>query len=508
MLLRQLLPNMDSKVINKLIRSEIWPILREQGFSLFDSRNAFAYKDQFINVVNFQSFNSYLAGGLNCTTFSFAVNLGAYVVGSPGAEHVRIGKAGHLMPFESQCSFRSQLKKRTPVDGFARDDVFYIDPDGRTTAACFLEVQGLLREFAAPWFQAQNDLEELISRMHQKEERDSSVDIDTSGRVGSFLWSQLKSVLLLAKHQEAPSQDSADAALGSINHTIGMAVDLSHSQSGPPGEERYTLQMRELRDQLGEFRPVPICSEKSTSRNGCLDGPIWEPRPAQQFRPIQTPNEAVVARKQIWPLLKDQGFTEFTDRLAHRVSSDLVEVVEFLPMDPFERKTSKHPEGLFRVGIGVFWPTLWKSRFTRTNRKQEPRPLASDCHISNWLIPNELISLNARTAFHSVEDALAALTGPGFGWLDIFKSHASTLSMLQRKDWELFWCNPMMRGYGASESSQRFVYLARLHHLLGNTAECEDCLLRAQAAIPGWLEEYHRTAHEEWIDRVRARLLA
>jgi hypothetical protein len=119
----------------------------------------------------------------------------------------------------------------------------------------------LLREFAPLWFQEYNDLDSLISRMSLAEKSSPPSKIDTSGREGSFSWSQLKSVLLLAKHQQSPSQDSADAALGSINHTIGMAVDLSHSQSEPPGEERYTLQMRELWDQLGEFKPTPDCDE-------------------------------------------------------------------------------------------------------------------------------------------------------------------------------------------------------------------------------------------------------
>ena len=128
---------MDSKAINKLIRSEVWPILRDQGFTVFESRSAFAYKAQFINVVSFQSFNSYNAEVLGCTTYSFTPRLGVYVIRSPGEYRVKRDKAGRLQPFEYECSFRSELKKRTPVDGFDRDDIFYIDPNGGTTAQCF-----------------------------------------------------------------------------------------------------------------------------------------------------------------------------------------------------------------------------------------------------------------------------------------------------------------------------------------------------------------------------------
>jgi hypothetical protein len=106
-------------------------------------------------------------------------------------------------------------------------------------------------------------------------------------------------------------------------------------------------------------------------------------------------------------------------------------------------------------------------------------------------------------AFQNFEDAPAALTGLGLGWLEVFRSHASTLSLLQRSDWELFWCYPMMRGYGACQSSQRLVYLARLQYLLGYSAESEDCMRRAEAAIPVWYDEQDREAQKRWIYRIK-----
>jgi hypothetical protein len=149
---------MDSSLINKLLRSEVWPLLREQGFSQFESRNAFAYRGRFVNVVNFRSFNSYTAEVLGCTTYSFAVNIGTYVIGSLGEHHIALDKSGRLRPVEYQCSFRTELKKRTAVDGFARNDIFYIHPDGRTTHACFHEVRHLLQGVAQTWFLEHNDL--------------------------------------------------------------------------------------------------------------------------------------------------------------------------------------------------------------------------------------------------------------------------------------------------------------------------------------------------------------
>jgi hypothetical protein len=69
---------MDSKVVNKAIKKEIFPFLKENGFTEFNSRNALRFSDQQIDIINFQSFNSYLAKGVGCTTYSFAINYDVY----------------------------------------------------------------------------------------------------------------------------------------------------------------------------------------------------------------------------------------------------------------------------------------------------------------------------------------------------------------------------------------------------------------------------------------------
>lgn len=69
---------MDSKIVNKEIKKTIKPFLQAVGFTKFSERNAWRYRDEFIEVINFQSFNSYLADGVGCTTYSFAINLGVY----------------------------------------------------------------------------------------------------------------------------------------------------------------------------------------------------------------------------------------------------------------------------------------------------------------------------------------------------------------------------------------------------------------------------------------------
>jgi hypothetical protein len=499
---------MDSKAINKLIRSEVWPILREHGFSVFDPRSAFAYKAPFINVVSFQSFNSYNAEVLGCTTYSFTPRLGVYLIGSPGEHRVKRDKDGRLQPFEYQCSFRSPLRKRSPVDGFARDEIFYIDPDGGTTAHCFQELKYLFSEVAPLWFKANCDLDAILSRMRHAEESSSAPFPDASGVPRSYNWNRLRSALLLVKHQQSPTEQSASMALDSISEAMGTILDFSTIQSGRPREEAFAVEMRELLDQLGRFQPVPACSEKSVSVRGCLDSLKWIPNNTRPSDPMDSPDLPVTvsARKQFWPILKSVRFSEFTDRLAHRVSKNTIEVVEFLPMDPSERKEGGFPAGLFRVGVGVFWTALRENGPLRMNRMDELRPTVNECHISNWLVPQTRCWGNAKTAFDSTEDASAALVGPGLGWLDTFTNQESALMQLQRKNWELFWCYPMMRGYGASSSSRRLIYIAYLQRLLGDIAASEEYIHRAELAIRAGYFEHLHVRYGTWVDQVKLRL--
>ena len=492
---------MDSKVVNKLIRSEIWPILRQQGFTHFESRNAYAFHGSFINVVNFQSFNSYMAGGLDCTTFSFGVNLGVYIVGQPGSRRIRRDKTGRLLPHEYQCGFRSQVRKRAAVDVFGRSDIFFIDPDGRTVGACFDELRSLANTAIPAWFEERNDLDTIVKVMDANTSSDQQRKLDACGTPGSYNWRSLKSTVLLLKHSELQTSDSAAMALDAISELIGTILNFSTIQSSRITDEDHAYAVRELWDHLGRFRPTAVCAPGTTGQNGGLESNDWEPEAFSERTEIVTtiPRETVSARKNLWPILKAAGFTEFTERLAHRISNEFVEVVEFLPMDPFERKQSHHPNLLFRIGLGVFWPILGQDGLVRKNGKGQARPIANECHVSNWLAPKTRGDHRAKMAFDSIDEATRAISIEGFGWLEIFGASDRALAQLRRPDWELFWCYPMMRGYGAAASSRRLAYCANLLRNLGRANESEDVLREAEAAIGNSYMEHLQPQYWVWI---------
>ena len=102
---------MDSKVVAREIKREIWPLLRREGFMEFSPKTAWRHTPDQIHVVNYQSFNSYLAEGVGCTTFSFALNLGIFFRAIPFEYPVKKGPDPSVKPQEYHCHFRHRLVK-------------------------------------------------------------------------------------------------------------------------------------------------------------------------------------------------------------------------------------------------------------------------------------------------------------------------------------------------------------------------------------------------------------
>jgi hypothetical protein len=152
---------MDSKVVNRGIKATIWPILKDNGFSHFTSRSAWRFHADRIDIVNFQSFNSYRASVIGCTTYSFVVNLGCYLLYIPyqyGSTLIQ-QKGGRLLPEESQCPLRGRIHPKDRRQFIERllnhkspGDIWPIDEDGNNLASTLEEVcQNLLTE-GQEWF--------------------------------------------------------------------------------------------------------------------------------------------------------------------------------------------------------------------------------------------------------------------------------------------------------------------------------------------------------------------
>jgi hypothetical protein len=128
---------MDSKVVNRYIRELIRPELKATGFSKFTTRNSWRYRGNVVDVINFQSFNSYNADVMGVTTYSFGINLGSFHLDIP-TEHGNIKSKSDLpCPEEFQCPFRGGLQRTFEQCELERRDIWFIKPDGSTLKNAF-----------------------------------------------------------------------------------------------------------------------------------------------------------------------------------------------------------------------------------------------------------------------------------------------------------------------------------------------------------------------------------
>jgi hypothetical protein len=186
---------MDSRVVNRGIRREVWPALRERGFDLFTARSAWrritsgGVADQ-IWLVNFQSFNDYFAQVDGCTTFSFCLNLAIYIraLGATGVEMP-------AKPNDYQCHFRGKLSKTIVQRGYARPDIWYVDPEGLNVLDVLHDARAVLLREGMTWFERFRAFERVLDVLVNEPESDTLFGF---GRIESPIRKQMTGRALIA----------------------------------------------------------------------------------------------------------------------------------------------------------------------------------------------------------------------------------------------------------------------------------------------------------------------
>ena len=157
---------MNSTTVNRHIRGVVWPILRDHKFTTFTARSAWRRHELGVDVVNFQSFNRYLADAVGCSTFSFAVNLGISLACIP-ADHTVPTRAGVACPEEYACHIRRRVNSTLPTLP-QHPDIWLVSDD---EAQCEATVQASaleLVETALPWFDAFRDPAAVYGMMREE----------------------------------------------------------------------------------------------------------------------------------------------------------------------------------------------------------------------------------------------------------------------------------------------------------------------------------------------------
>lgn len=161
---------MDSRSVNKAIASIVRPMLKKHGFSKFTQRTSWRFSGETIDVLNFQSFNSHLAEGLKCTTYSFSLNLGCYFSYIPDQFPVK-SKEGLKLPQEYQCQFRGKLNRSFKQDGLDRTDIWYIDPEGLYLEQAITDAAAQILTKGLPWFARYASPSDVLRTLQESDEK-------------------------------------------------------------------------------------------------------------------------------------------------------------------------------------------------------------------------------------------------------------------------------------------------------------------------------------------------
>jgi hypothetical protein len=154
--------SISSREVNAALRAHVWPALRERGFTTRTQRAAWSYRTHSIAVVNFQSFNSYVAESMDVTTFSFSVNLGIRALCSSDEQAHLPVKDGKLRPQESQCDVRRVLWKTIDQPESSRPDVWFLRPDGSNLLAAVEDARSVLLTAGMDWLDEFSNPERLL----------------------------------------------------------------------------------------------------------------------------------------------------------------------------------------------------------------------------------------------------------------------------------------------------------------------------------------------------------
>lgn len=167
---------LTSKDVDKLLRAEVWPYVREQGF-VVRGRTARRYWHDAVDIVNVQSYSAHVADVHGMTSCSFQVNLAVWpTFRPPDGRAPGRDDQGRLLVDEWQCLFRHHVEPTVPKPLRRRSrnpfplrplpaptGTFEIAGDGANALDCVRDARRGLEAQALPWFAARRTVAQMLT---------------------------------------------------------------------------------------------------------------------------------------------------------------------------------------------------------------------------------------------------------------------------------------------------------------------------------------------------------
>ena len=390
---------MNSAVINKLIRSEIWPLLRTQGFNRFESRRAHRFGAWRTDVVEFRSFSAREAEAVGVTTFSFRVHVGIFLPGGASDRFLKRDKQGRSLPPEVHCQYRAMMLPKGAGEDPDPQGIFLIDWEGNRTAAVFREVLATLSGVAPDWFREFDSLDRLIGWI------DGTIPIPTSHR---------PRVMQIDGPRLAQGYAVGEALLGRLRQENGQLGEV------------------ELEWAAGRVLGFPLILSSGPNAEELLLHvlPDWQRHPEPMELPVPSAAPATVR--------------DFAGLVALRSGREKLTILRVTKQSA---RIAKLPPSAFYVGIDLYVPK-WNPGAAAT-------PTPDPIRVVYWLIPRRSYSEIAPLAFVNIDEAQAVLRDEGAQWLEIMRNPQKLGALLEQSDLAVLRAYPTMRGIGARNSPER-----------------------------------------------------
>jgi len=167
----------SSPEVDKFLRRDLSPIIREDGFQKVSARKACCWRDQCVLVFQIRAVGSYFSDVTGWPPMSVGAWTGVYYDFIPVDRHrpPKIDLKGRLIPDEWQCHLRSHLCRTLDQSRYTerlsnpaervRKDIWWLERSGSNIEEVVENMVLCFMDQAAPWFQRFADLSMAFSEI-------------------------------------------------------------------------------------------------------------------------------------------------------------------------------------------------------------------------------------------------------------------------------------------------------------------------------------------------------